>query len=171
MGIFDLFTGTKRPQAGTPTIPVGELKAKLLALNRPTAPYQIVDGSQEKVDLIAEWKIVDVKWYEIFAKAGLQEIFRIYLKLHPESFEVRALDKKYSVSWTAGLPSLSVSASMTMGQQTEVSFGSAYAFTEKLEYGQVYNYRFNTQELKSPLQKIITEGGWTYKGVFVPNGL
>ena len=38
------------------------------------------------------------------------------------------------------------------GQKAEVSFGTAYAFTEKGEFGQVYNYKFSTGEIKSPLQ-------------------
>ena len=81
---------------------------RLQALNRPTAPYQILDGKPEKVDLIAEWKIVDAEWYEIFAKAGLEKVFKIYLKLDPEAHEVRAMDREYSVEWRAGVPSLSL---------------------------------------------------------------
>lgn len=38
------------------------LRDMLMALNRPTAPYQIIDGASENVDLIAEWKIVDAQW-------------------------------------------------------------------------------------------------------------
>lgn len=46
-----------------------------LDMNRETAPYQIIDGAAENVDLIAEWKIVDAKWHELFAKANLTKVF------------------------------------------------------------------------------------------------
>ena len=73
------------PQPGAAPIfnPTQDLYARLMALNRPTAPYRIVDGRSENVDLIAEWKIVDAQWYQIFAKANLTKVFRIFLKFDP----------------------------------------------------------------------------------------
>ncbi len=41
----------------------------------------------------------------------------------------------------------------------------AYAFTEELRPGVVYNYRFNTGEIKGPLQEAVTGAGWTWRGV------
>lgn len=165
MRLFDFFTSTRRPAAGAPTVSAQGLSEQLMALNRPSAPYVIRDGRDEDVDLIAEWKIVDAQWYEIFAKAGLSKTFKIYLKLRPEEHTVRASDREYSVAWSAGIPSLSIVASAFRGQKQEVSFGKAYAFTENLRPGEVYNYRFDTREIKGPIQKVVTDGGWTYKGV------
>jgi len=145
--------------------PTQELYARLMALNRPTAPYRIVDGSSENVDLIAEWKIVDAQWYEIFAKANLTKVFRIYLKLDPARRELRAMDREYTLQWRAGVPSLSVEASFFKGQKSSISFGTGYAFTETLAPGQVYKYKFNTNELKKPIQDAVAACGWTYKGV------
>ncbi len=144
----------------------GEVRNRLLALNRPTAPYQIIDGRAEGADLIAEWKIVDAQWYEIFAKAGLKSVFRIYLTLDAEKRQVRAKDREYTVSWRAGVPSLSLQASAFQGQKTTISFGAGYAFTEELRPGVVYKYRFSTQELKKPIKEVLAACGWKYKGVF-----
>ena len=47
------------------------------------------------MDLIAEWKIVDAKWYEIFAKSNLTKVFRIYLKFDVIKNEVRGKDGVY----------------------------------------------------------------------------
>ncbi|MBI5839518.1 MAG: hypothetical protein HZB19_05395 [Chloroflexi bacterium] len=137
----------------------------MFALNRETAPYQIIDGTAENVNLIAEWKIVDAKWYEIFAKASLKKVFRIYMKFDETKHEVRAKDEEYTVEWRAGVPSLSMSASKLQGQTTSVEFGTAYAFTEELKPGQVYKYRFSTNEIKKPIQETVAACGWTYKGV------
>jgi len=144
---------------------VNTLREKLLALNRPTAPYQIIDGAAEKVDLIAEWKIVDAQWYEIFAKARLTKVFRIHMKFDNARHELRAKDHEYTVEWSAGIPRLSAAVSAFKGQMTSVEFGTAYAFTETLTPGQVYKYRFNTNEIKKPIQDVAANCGWKYKGV------
>ena len=160
MGFFG-----KKPTSNLPALPPQEVLTRLLTLNRPTAPYRIVDGRAEKVDLIAEWKIVEATWYEIFAKANLTKVFRIYLKLDPEKHELRTQDHEFTVAWRAGVPSLSLAVSSFKGQMTSVEFGAAYAFTEELTPGQVYKYRFNTNELKKPIQEAIAACGWTHKGV------
>ncbi|MBY6414243.1 hypothetical protein HQ346_21330 [Rhodococcus sp. BP-252] len=165
MGLFDMFTGTKRPSADIPARRPDEVYAALMAVNRPSAPFVIRDGSAEGVDLVAEWRIVDARWYEIFAKASLSKVFRILLKLDPATDEVRGVDEEWAVEWRAGVPSLTASAEKFRGQKSSVQFGTAYAFTEQLEYGQVYNYRFSTGELKKPIQDAVLACGWTYKGV------
>ncbi|HEX9953424.1 MAG TPA: hypothetical protein VGB53_16760 [Rubricoccaceae bacterium] len=165
MGLLDFFTSMKRPSSSTPALSPQEVKDRLWALNRPTAPFQLIDGRAEGTDLIAEWKIVDAQWYELFAKAGLEKVFRIYLKLDPASREVRSSDREYTVAWRAGVPGLSVATSAFRGQKQSIEFGKAYAFTETLTPGVVYNYRFDTRELKEPLQDAVTGAGWTYRGV------
>jgi hypothetical protein len=165
MSLWDFFTGSKHPAKGTPVLSAQEVRDKILAVNRPTAPFEIVDGASANVDLIAEWKIVDAQWYEIFAKAGLKKVFKVLMKLDPVAHEVRALDQEYSVEWTAGVPTLSLSTSAFRGQETSIQFGAAYAFTENLTPGQVYHYHFDTREIKQPIQEAVTACGWTYKGV------
>ena len=165
MKLSELFSSTRRAEAGTPVRSREEVLNALMSLNRPTAPFRLVDGQAENVDLIAEWKIVDAQWHELFAKASISKVFRIYLKLDAEKHEVRAMDREYSVEWRAGVPTLSVSVQAFKGQKQEISFGSAYAFSETLAPGQVYKYRFNTSEIKRPIQDAVTGCGWTYKGV------
>ena len=63
------------------------------------------------------------------------------------------------------MPQLSLVASGFRGQKQSFEFGTAYAFTEEFQPGQVYNYRFSTKELKEPIQDAVTECGWTYKGI------
>lgn len=165
MGLLDWLTSTKRPESGVAACSADEVRERILALNRPTAPYQIIDGSSEGVDLIAEWKIVDAQWYEIFAKAGLEKVFRIFMKLDESKNELRTKDHEYTLSWEAGGPTLGVSMSKSWGQKQSIQFGTAYAFTEELRPGQVYNYRFSTGEMKEPIQEAVTSCGWTYKGI------
>jgi hypothetical protein len=162
MGLFGF---GKKPDKNAPVLSKEAVRQRLLALNRETAPYHIIDGSSENVDLIAEWKIVDAQWYEIFAKANLTKVFRIYLKFDEAKHQVRAKDEEYTVEWKAGVPSLSMSVSKFQGQTTSIEFGAAYAFTEELKPGQAYKYRFSTNEIKKPIQEAVTACGWEYKGV------
>lgn len=165
MGLFDFLSGRKRPDAGTPVLDVAAVRAAMLAVNRDSAPFRVTECDDGTCDLVAEWKIVDAKWYEIFAKAGLEKVFRIKMKLDPDTHEVRAMDEEFTVEWRAGVPSLSLAVSGFKGQKSEVSFGTAYAFTEEFKPGQVYNYRFNTAEIKKPLQQAVLGSGWAWRGV------
>lgn len=159
MGLFDWLTGTMRPAVGVPAKTPAEVRAALLAVNRPTAPFTVRDGAPENVDLVAEWRIVDARWYEIFAKAGLKKVFKVLMKFDEPAQEVRTVDQEWSVEWSAGGPTLSLSASTFRGQSNEFSFGMAFAFTEHGDFGEVYRYRFSTAEIKVPLQDAVTKAG------------
>jgi hypothetical protein len=165
MGLLDFLTSTKRPKADVPVLSADEVRKRLLSVNRPTAPYRVIEGASEGVDVIAEWKIIDAAWNEIFSKAGLSKTFSIFMKLHPEIHEVRAVDREFSISWSAGLPTVELAVSASRGQTLSIEFGKAYAFTETLSPGQVYNYHFDTSEIKKTIQEAVTSCGWTYKGV------
>lgn len=165
MGLLDFLTGRKAPAPGVAPRSAAEVRAALLAANRPTAPYTVRDGAAEGADLVAEWKIVDASWYEIFAKAHLEKAFKVLMRLDGEKHEVRAVDQEWSVAWRAGVPTLSLSAEAFRGTETSVQFGTGYAFTEELRPGQVYRYRFATGELKTPLQEAALAAGWTWRPV------
>lgn len=165
MGLFDWLTGNKSAAASVARISTDDLRAALLALNRSTAPFVVRDGAPEGCDLVAEWNIVDARWYEIFAKASLSKVAQVLMRFDAASGEIRAVDRDYTVEWRAGVPSLALHAEAFRGQKTEISFGTAYAFTENLQYGQVYQYRFTTKELKGPLQEIAAKSGWGWKGI------
>lgn len=165
MGLFDWLSGTKKPEAGVASASPQQVEAAILAVNRETAPYSVRRCSDGSCDFVAEWKIVHVKWVEIFAKAGLERAARVKMRLDVDKHEVRAVDEDYTISWRAGLPELSFSASAFRGQKKEVSFGAAYGFTEELKLGEIYNYRFVSKEMKAPLQDAVTGQGWVWRGV------
>lgn len=163
MAFFDFLTGTKRPAANVAAISKSALRDKILALNDDKKPFRVLDGSAEGADLIMEWKIVDAEWYETFAKAGLTQVFKIYINLDEEKHELRPLDKEYSVAWTAGVPTLSIAASAFRGQKSEISFGGTYGMKADGSFGKIYEYQFNTEEMKQPLREVTLASGWIYK--------
>jgi hypothetical protein len=141
------------------------VRAALLAVNRPTAPFQIRPGNTGEAELVAEWRVVDARWYEIFAAAGLEKTFKVLMRLDEATHEVRSVDREFSVAWRAGVPQISLAVSTFRGQQTSIEFGNAYGFTENLAPGVIYNYRFATKELKEPLQKAVAANGWRWRAV------
>lgn len=166
MGMFDWLTGSKSAPSGVARQPASALRQQLLAINRDTAPFIVRDGAPENCDLVAEWKIVDARWYEIFAKAGLEKTFKVLMKFDEASGEVRSVDQEWSVEWRAGVPSLALAVSSFRGQKKEFSFGTAFAFKEEdLSFGKVYEYRFKTSEIKDPLVEAAQAAGWGWKGV------
>lgn len=166
MGLFDFLTGTKAARKGVPRLSAAQVRAALLALNRETSPWRVRDGAPEGVDLVAEWRVADAQWYEIFAKAGLQKVHQVLMKLDETHAEVRSVDKDWTVTWRAGVPTLTATADGFRGQKVEVSFERTYAFREDdLSFGRVYDYQFDTGEMKGPLREAVLASGWGWKGV------
>ena len=166
MGLFDLFTGRRPPLPGTPCRDGAELRAAFLVLNRDSAPFVVREGGPEGADLVAEWRLSDARWRDVFAKAGLKKGAQVLLRLDYQTGEVRAVQRDYAIEWHAGMPSLSFAAEAFRGQSVEVSFGSGHAFREEdLRFGKVYDWRFRTSELKGPLQEIAAIHGWTWRPV------
>jgi hypothetical protein len=163
MGLLDKLTGTKSPAAGVAPVPVDDLRAALLALNRDTAPWQVRDGAQENCDLVAEWRVVDAAWHSVFMEYGLKKMFRVKMRFDEAAHEVRNIDEQSTVKWRNGIPS--VSASWSRGQQADVQFGRGAGFNEQGEFGEVYNYKFRTSEIKDPLRDAVNEHGWGWKAV------
>jgi hypothetical protein len=165
MTFWDWYTGTKRPAAGLPAKSAADVKADLLAVNNPTLPFLVRDGAPESVDLVAEWRIVDAEWYEIFAKAGLKKTFKVLMKLDDQAKEVRSIDEERSVEWHAGVPTLSLKKTFSRGQSWHVSRGTVYGITKQGTFGEIYRYNFSTSEIKSPLQDAAIKAGWIWRGV------
>lgn len=165
MGVFDWLTGSRAAPRGVAREPASALRERLLGLNRDTAPWTVRDGAAEGVDLVAEWRIVDAQWCEIFAKAGIKRVFKVLMKVDEAAGVVRSADQAWSVEWRAGTPDLSLAGSAFRGQQWEMSFETVYAFREDGSWGEVYSYKFNTGEFKGPLKAAVAEAGWGWKGV------
>ncbi len=150
-----------------PPMSKAELISALLESNRNTAPFVIYDGSEEGVDLIAEWKIVDAEWQTIFAKAGKKKIFKIKMKLNDKKKQFRTKDEEYTVDWRNGVLSTSKSKSKFKGKKMAIGKGKAkkVIFTETTEDDVIYEYAYNTEELRNHIKAVVAESGWKYKEV------
>ncbi|HYD36111.1 MAG TPA: hypothetical protein VEA60_00765 [Allosphingosinicella sp.] len=165
MGWFDWLTGSKPAPSGVKRQSAAKLKAALMAVNRKNSPFKVRSGKAEQVDLVAEWKIVDAQWYEIFAKAGIKRVFTVLMKFDEARGEVRAVDREYEVEWRAGEPILSLKGSAFRGRKWEKSFETVYAFREDGSFGKIYDYRFDTSEIREPLIAAAHKAGWGWRRV------
>ena len=166
MRLFDLFTGRRAPTPGAARKDAADLRAALLGLDRETSPVTVRDGAPEGCDLVAEWRVVDARWVETFAKAGLSKVAQVLMRLDVGKAEVRSVMRDWTVEWRAGVPGLSLSAEAFRGQKVEMSFGKAFAFREEdLSLGKVYDWRFDTRALKGPLQETVAASGWAWRPV------
>jgi hypothetical protein len=163
MGLLDKLMGTRGPAPGVAPVGVDELRAALIGLSRDSAPWSVRDGAQDGCDLIAEWRIVDARWYGIFLGYGLSKTFRVKLKFDEGAHEVRNVDEQATITWRDGIPS--ISKSWSRGQINEVESGRGVGFTEEGALGEVYNYKFRSSEIKDPLRDAITQHGWGWKAV------
>ena len=172
MGLFDRLKGVKRPEEGTPALDRAEVERRLLALSTDQVPFTVQPGVESDLDV--EWRIVDAQWYEIFAKAGLEKSHKLLLVLDESEHEVRVLEQAWEVSWRAGTRQLRLSAEKFQGRTFgSKSFGTAYAYTgvNPLDWGQVYQYRFDVSEMKDPVSTVVVDAGWTYVPVTTKGGL
>ncbi len=157
------------PKAGVLPISREDLVGKLLAINDPKLPWQIKRG--EKEDLIAEWKIVDEKWVDMFAANRINRVHKLRFRFEPKNYTVHIQDVERNVAWRVGVdgrPQATLRASGARGINFyQYDWGASYGVIYKdgkLKVDFAYNYKFNLQEMKNPLIEIVVENGWIWKG-------
>ena len=96
--VFQLLFGRRPAPGWTPQSAEG-VRDALLAINRPTAPFVVRPGAAVEAELIAEWRIADAGWHEIFAKAHLEQAFKVLMRLDRAAKEVRAVDQEWRRSY------------------------------------------------------------------------
>ena len=163
-GFFEYLGGKRNDPAA-----VGKdvLLQRLLGLNSDNAPYQI--SRCKDSDLVAEIKVVDAKWYGVFSKNRLREVYRIIMLLDESRRSVRFFEDLGKLEWsvgTAGLkPMVHYSSSFFRGRvlfKKEMGVGYAFRNTWPLEFGKVYDYKFDIDELRAPLKETVEKSGWEW---------
>ncbi len=113
---------------------------------------------------MADWKIVDARWYEIFAKASLTKVFKILMKLDEAKGEVRAVDQDWTVSGAPASPPSSLSAEGLPRPESRNEFRHRHRqLPARTSPGVIYDYRFTTAEIKTPLQSTVLANGWRWQ--------
>ena len=148
--LWDRLTGTKYPDSGVSPLPSAEVRAALLALNGPDAPFRVRNALPvEKADLVAECRI---------PRVGVTLKTRI--RLIPEKHEVRFLDERWE---------------NRSSDQANAQYGRGHAPAVYRQWEstqgpdgrrrRVETFRFDTREMTDPLRNAVLGAGWTSRGV------
>lgn len=159
MGLFDKLTGTRRPGSGVVPVSAAELRAALLALDGPDAPFVLREGAPgERAHLVAVWRI----------PPGYPHPRRgqTLMRLVPEAREVRTVDEKWEpldpgersfggadVTYTRG-PASTASRTWTLARDPN----GRRRLTEESS--------FSSATVRAPLRDTVLAAGWTWRGVF-----
>jgi hypothetical protein len=157
------------PAARTAPVAADTLRSRILALNDLDLPFHV---REEPNRLVAEWRIANGRWIGLMEAGGLQDVHRIYMDLDPEGHQVRSLDVRRTVSWSAGIARLGASFSFFRGISffnygREVMMG--VFFRDGRWTTRAYDYRFVLTEMKTPLVQAIVASGWRFTPVVTLN--
>jgi hypothetical protein len=165
MGLFDWLTGNKPAPAGVKRQSVAKLREALMAVNRKTAPFTVRSGQEGEGRLVAEWKIVDAKWYQIFAKAGIKRVFKVLMKFDEDKGEVRAVDQEWRSSGKPAYPPSRSRGKLSGGRKWRRASRASIAFREDGSWGRDLQLPIDTSEIKGPLIEAAHKAGWGWRGV------
>ena len=105
----------------------------------PYAVTRTEDGFDVGLD------IVDAQWYGLFNKAGLTRTYVHHVRVG-EDGSYSITDDSRSMDWVAGVPRVSASATRQIGRVKEFGVQKIWAFEEHGQFGNVVDYRFNSEE-------------------------
>jgi hypothetical protein len=89
------------------------------------------------------------------------------MRLVPERREVRALDREWEVTWVGGTPRLALSGEKSRRQVRTVSRRWTVEWGADGHIRWTEDFRFDSGELKTPLQEAVLAAGWTWRGVLL----
>jgi len=165
LGYLEYLGGKKR----SPFSPISkeELKEKLIALNSSELPYEIEQDNE--TDLMVEWKIVNAKWFAIFAQERLQKTYRAFIVLDERRRAARYYEEMGTVQWLAGTqrplspPKIGYQNQVFKGRILfQKSWGVQYGIKANGTLGKVYQYKFDIGYVRDPVKKAIEESGWEF---------
>lgn len=161
------WAGSSPAVPGAPRITATELAARLEAINALDVPFRIERGERPN-EFIAAWRYADAKWVDHARAHGLRRTFRIRLTLDESACIVRATDYAAEFDWSAGRDGARIEWKAMMGIvffQTEQRrvFGLQLDEQGRFKPELSYTYKFNLNEMKSPLMDAVTRAGWDWR--------
>ncbi len=163
------------PTSGVLAVSAGDLGARLLAINDLDVPFDVSKGEGPGV-LFADWRYADAKWVDLAGASGLKRTFRIRLVLDEASHAVRATDYAASFDWGAGRGRAELRWQALIGlvffqRERQTVLGFQLDPSGRPEPTLAYTYRFDLNEMKSPLIDIVTRSGWSWRPTILPTSL
>ena len=156
------------PTPGTLTpATAADLTARIEAINALDVPFHIERGSRPG-ELLATWRYADARWVDHARAHRMARTFRIRVVLDESARVVRATDYAATVDAAAGADGLrlewrAVTGIIFFQFEKGTVLGLQMDSQGRLSPQASYTYRFNLNELKSPLIEAVTHAGWTWR--------
>jgi hypothetical protein len=161
------WAGSSLASPGVAPVPAAELAARFDAINAQDIPFSIERGARPN-EFFATWRYADAKWIDFARARGMRRTFRIRMMLDEDGHTVRATDYVGSYDWSAGRGGAQIQWEATLGivffqvEQQRV-FGLQFDEQGKPKAELSYTYRFDLNEMKSPLITATTRAGWNWR--------
>jgi hypothetical protein len=165
MGLFDKLTGTQHPPEGVSPVPGQDLREALFGLNRPEVPYVIRYGGGERCDLLAEWRLTEPAWQQVFVRSQISHTVQIRMRLDHKEHEVRALEEQWELSRVGTPTRLQKTSAYTRGPSRTVSRRWTVGRGADGHLEAAETFRFDSAEMREPLRDTVLRSGWTWRGV------
>jgi hypothetical protein len=150
------FPGEGEPVSGA-ALSGAALRAQIREVNEFDAPVMV---RERKGRLVATWKYVDARWWELLARAGLTKVYELHIKLDDTQHLATLIDVNKSVSWRGGPTEVRVWGGLFRGIIWAYEIGKLWGIRENWQLGKVYDYKFVPQEIKIPIMNSILRNGW-----------
>ncbi len=160
MGVYR--KGLQRTEGKGKPLTKAKLKTLLLKLNKPKHPFTL--KSAKDTDLFVEWKIIDAKWIEALGAAFAKKNYYGWVLLDEKTHTARMNEMITEQSLTLSGPSVHGEASFFRGVQLfRKERGYRWGIKPDFSVGEIYNYKFNPNDIKEILRQICNDNGWAFE--------
>ena len=164
------WAASSRPVAGAGPLPASTLRDRLLGVARTAVPFTVRPGDRPD-EVIAEWRYADAAWLDQMRTHHLAQLIRYRLRLDETDRTVRVLEYRAAFDASAGLGGANLSYRVERGITFfEIERGTVLGL--QIKDGRVtpdlsYSWHFDVDELRTPLVRIVTGAGWTWRQVML----
>jgi hypothetical protein len=118
-------------------------------------PY-VVSPTPEGFDVALD--VVDARWYQLYAKAGLERTFVHHVQMAGDR-DFTITDDSHTLEWEAGHPRLGARLERFVGRRYDIGFRKTIAITEDARIDTVVDYTFSSEEGRKLVKEAAKELG------------
>jgi hypothetical protein len=164
------WAGSSLAVAGVAPLPAETLRDRLLGVARTAVPFTVRPGDRPD-EVIAEWRYADATWLDQMRAHRMTQLIRYRLRLDQADRTVRVLEYRAAFDASAG----SGGASLNFRVERGITFFEIRSETVlglQVTDGRItrnlsYTWRFNVDEMRNPLIRIVTGSGWNWRQVML----
>lgn len=166
------WAGEVVPIGGVTPVTVSALRQRMLEVNALDVPFTITADAHDPTRLFVTWRYADAKWIDVARAHGMRRTHRVVMRLDAAASVVRYYDQSATMDWSAGFDGASLRWSTARGivffqSDWERVFGLQIDPSGRLTTALSYTWRFNLQEMKSPLVQVTTRAGWRWRPTLI----